>query len=87
MQTSIIKFIEKRTWYLQLLLGTIIAILTLVFTSFLQGHNLLALVIVGLLATIKEQYLEHKTGEAFHWRNFMLLLIPVVFGYVILHWQ
>jgi len=52
----------------------------------LGGHDFQALIAVTLLAAFKEHYLEHRTKEAFHWRNFLLLILPVVIGFIILHW-
>jgi len=86
MQTSIINFLEKRAWYLQLLIGAVLAILALTLCAIMNGHDFQALIYVVLIAAFKEHYLEHRTQEDFHWRNFLLLILPVVIGFIILHW-
>ena len=85
MQT-IINYLEKRTWYLQLIIGAVLAILALVLCAIFNGHDIQAIIVVTLLAVFKEHYLEHITEEAFHWRNFLLLILPVVIGFIILHY-
>ncbi|SFB72474.1 hypothetical protein SAMN04487907_101268 [Zunongwangia mangrovi] len=83
---TIFNYLEKRDWYLQLLIGAVLAILALALCAVFNGHDIQAIIVVTLLAVFKEHYLEHRTEEAFHWRNFLLLILPVVIGFIILHY-
>ena len=53
MQT-IINYLEKRDWYLQLLIGAVLAILALALCAIFNGHDIQAIIVVTLLAVFKE---------------------------------
>ena len=79
------KIIENTTWYRQLVYGSILGAFFMVLC--LLGHTttFLALIAVAVIAAAKEHCVEHLKGE-FNYRNFMLLILPVLLAHIVMHW-
>lgn len=85
MKTSIINIIENQTWYRQLVYGGILGAFFLILTWLSDTHPFLAIAAVSIIAVAKEHYVEHLEGR-FNWRNFFLLILPVLLFHIIIKW-
>ncbi|MDT0689377.1 hypothetical protein RM549_06240 [Salegentibacter sp. F188] len=82
---KILQIIENENWKKQLLYGSILAIFFLLLCWFGDVTSFLAVIAVSVIAAGKEHYMHDITGEL-NYRNFMLLVFPVLIIHIILHW-
>ena len=72
-----LKLVENTTWYIQLLYGAILATFFGSIVLFCGYSLFIALVLIALIAAVREHYNEHLENR-FNWRNFFLLLLPII---------
>lgn len=80
-----INIIENQTWCRQLVYGGILGAFFLLLTWLSDTHPFLSLMAVSIIAVAKEHYIEHLVGR-FNWRNFFLLILPVLLFHIIIKW-
>lgn len=76
---------ENTTWYRQLVYGAIMAAFFIGLCLLGHAATFWALVAVSIISAAKEHTVEHLKGE-FNYRNFMLLVLPVLFIHLLIHW-
>ncbi len=69
--------VENNSWYIQLLYGAVLALIFGAITLFCGFSLFWALAQIALIAAVREHYNEHLQNR-FNWRNFFLLLVPII---------